>query len=225
MKKICVVTPLFLPVPAVEGGGVETLINILIDQNEIKKKYNFTIYTIPSKKIENKYKYSNIVQVKLNYFTFTFKRVINKIFNILKIDKYYSFNKVLYKNIARMVKKENCDFILIENNMDLYKVVYKYNKDKKFIYHLHNDLNNVDKTPSNYKFINETACKILVISNYLKNKLISVQKSNKICLLSNVIDKEKYTLHKKDEATIKKLKNKYNIKNTDKIIGYIGKAE
>ena len=225
MKKIGIITPLFLPVPAVEGGGIEYLINVLIDQNEIEKEYKFKVYTIPNKKIENKYKNTEINQVRLNCFIFNLKRVINKVFNVLKLNKYYSFNSVLYKKIARLVKKEQFDYILVENNMNLYKVIYKYNKNKKIIFHLHNDLNKFDKTENDYKFINKTAYKIIVVSNYLKEKLNCIEKSKKIYVLLNVIDKNKYINHVIEKSEVNQLKKKLKINSKDKVIGYVGRID
>lgn len=225
MKKICIVTPMFLPVPAVLGGGIEHLINVLIDENELNNDFLFTVYTIPNKEIKNNYNNTCIKQINLNFLTFTFKRVINKFLNIFGINKYYSFNNLLYKKIARKIRKEDCDYVLVENNMLLYKEVYKRNKNKKFLFHLHNDLNEIDKTVSDYKFINETADKIIVISNYLKNKLNGVQKSNKIFVLQNVIDDKKYLNHVKSLKNINSLKDKLGIDINDLVIGYVGRFD
>ena len=43
MKKICLVTPCILPVPAVQGGAIETLVTMLVEQNEIAHKVNLII--------------------------------------------------------------------------------------------------------------------------------------------------------------------------------------
>ena len=127
MKKICIISPMFLPVPAVLGGAIENLITVLLKQNEIQKEYSFTVYTIANPNMKDDYQYTTIKQIKLNHFLTFFQRIINKIFNIFKLEKYYDFHSFLYKKIAFMLKKEDCDFILVENNMILYKTIY--NKD------------------------------------------------------------------------------------------------
>jgi len=202
MKKICIITPMFMPVPAVLGGGIENLITALLNQNELNDKFKFTVYTTPHPNIKNNYKNSNIKQIELNFFVKIIKKIINKIFNILKIEKYYDFNSILYKKIAKRIKKEQYDYLLVENNMQLYKTIYKHNKDKKIIFHLHNDLNLIDKTEEDYKFINNTAYKILVISNYLKERLNKVEKTEKIEVFSNAIDANKYLNHKANQEKI-----------------------
>lgn len=222
MKKVCIISPMFLPVPAVLGGAIENLITVLIKQNEIQKEYSFTVYTIANPNMKDDYQYTTIKQIKLNPFLTFFQRIINKIFNIFKLEKYYDFHSFLYKKIAFMLKKEDCDFILVENNMILYKTIY--NKDKKFIFHLHNDLNSFDKTIEDYKFIEKTSYKILVVSNFLKKRLNLVKPSNKIEVFENVLNKEKYLNHQKDISLIYTLKQKYNITN-HKVIGYVGRIE
>lgn len=222
MKKVCIISPMFLPVPAVLGGAIENLITVLIKQNEIQKEYSFTVYTIANPNMKDDYQYTTIKQIKLNPFLTFFQRIINKIFNIFKLEKYYDFHSFLYKKIAFMLKKEDCDFILVENNMILYKTIY--NKDKKFIFHLHNDLNSFDKTIEDYKFIEKTSYKILVVSNFLKKRLNLVKPSNKIEVFENVLDKEKYLNHQKDISLIYTLQQKYNIIN-HKVIGYVGRIE
>lgn len=222
MKKVCIISPMFLPVPAVLGGAIENLITVLIKQNEIQKEYSFTVYTIANPNMKDDYQYTTIKQIKLNPFLTFFQRIINKIFNIFKLEKYYDFHSFLYKKIAFMLKKEDCDFILVENNMILYKTIY--NKDKKFIFHLHNDLNSFDKTIEDYKFIEKTSYKILVVSNFLKKRLNLVKPSNKIEVFENVLDKEKYLNHQKDISLIYTLQQKYNVTN-HKVIGYVGRIE
>ena len=41
--KICIIPPQKLPVPAVRGGAVEGLLDLLINENEIENKMDITI--------------------------------------------------------------------------------------------------------------------------------------------------------------------------------------
>ena len=57
--KVLIITPGGMPVPAVEGGAVQTLIDELIDVNQSQEAIDFTIigpYNLKAKMIaENKY--------------------------------------------------------------------------------------------------------------------------------------------------------------------------
>ena len=46
MKKIAIITSGALPVPATKGGGVETLVQILLEQNEKKQDFDCTVFTV-----------------------------------------------------------------------------------------------------------------------------------------------------------------------------------
>ncbi len=43
--KICIVSSSALPIPAVKGGAVESLVNLLCEDNEIEKKLDITVIT------------------------------------------------------------------------------------------------------------------------------------------------------------------------------------
>ena len=43
MKKVLIVSPGGLPIPAVKGGAVETLIEYLINENELESNFIFTV--------------------------------------------------------------------------------------------------------------------------------------------------------------------------------------
>ena len=65
-KKMALITPGFLPVPAVKGGGGEMLITKLIEQNEVEKKFDIDLYTIEDKQINTKkYKQTNIIFITI----------------------------------------------------------------------------------------------------------------------------------------------------------------
>lgn len=55
-KTICLFSSCELAIPAVQGGAIETLITILIDQNEIEKKADFIVVTNYVKEAEALYK-------------------------------------------------------------------------------------------------------------------------------------------------------------------------
>lgn len=220
--KIAIVSPMLLPVPDIKGGAVEMLITYLIEENENNKYYDIDLYTVYDNQLENyKYKNTKIMMKKIPYIKKILQKVMNKFFNILKINKVVNFSWIKMEN---EIKKHNYDKIIIENNMFLYKKIYEKNlfNNAKLIYHMHNDINNIDKTEKNYKLIEKTAEKIIVVSNFIKNRLNSIQKTDKIEVLYNCIDKDFYNNVKSNDCTEAKKIKEYKIK--DEIsIGYIGR--
>src|SRR5574344_392586 len=69
MKKICFVTNGTLPVPAINGGAIEQLIEILIRENEKNHLFDFTIVGLYNKDLDieiSKYKYTSFSLKKIN---------------------------------------------------------------------------------------------------------------------------------------------------------------
>lgn len=126
MKKICMITPNFLPVPSVKGGAVETLVTNLIEQNEIGKKLDITVYSIYDSQAESKakeYEYTKIkyIKVKANNILERWKSkitgngVLSKVLKkALRINEYY----YAYK-IEKKIQPELYDSIVIEGRKDI----------------------------------------------------------------------------------------------------------
>lgn len=213
--KIAIVSTMNLPTPAVNGGAVETLTTYILDENEKKQKMQIDLYTIYDPKIDIRmYKNTKIIQFKINNIEKLFQKIVNMKNRILNKKPIYN---ILYNKVAKAVSKHKYDTIVVENNMFVYNLI----KDKvntKLIYHMHNDFNSWDKTKENYKKIAKTASKILVVSKYIKNRVNSVEKTDKVEILYNAIDTQLYnTNNVRDE------KEKYNIDNKDIVVGYCGR--
>ena len=67
MKKIAIVTNGILPLPAVKGGGAETLVQQLLDENEKQQKYKFIVYSVLDKQAVQAQKNISIVNSYLSH--------------------------------------------------------------------------------------------------------------------------------------------------------------
>ena len=62
--KLAIISPGFVPVPAVRGGAVEQLITYIIEANEINHKYDIELYTVDDPQLIKKtYKYTKLIKV------------------------------------------------------------------------------------------------------------------------------------------------------------------
>jgi spore coat protein SA len=136
-KRICIVTGAQLPIPDVKGGAVERLVTMLIEDNEIKKDFLFTVVSA----------YDSLAteeQKKYNYTEFVNLRQPNKIMNSIqwqkkKIAEWFT-NKYqirllgIYQKIERYLLKNRDNFDLIINecadSLSLSKVAEVIGKDK-----------------------------------------------------------------------------------------------
>ena len=219
--KVAFISPGFVPVPAVEGGAIEKLMTYLIEQNEEQESLEIDLYTIDHPEIQKiKFQKTSIYRIKLGKIGKIFDRFFNHFFWKYNIEKSFS---QFGRKILRKIEKKQYDYILIENNMYLYKKIHKKISSKhpstKFIFHLHNDIGKSDKPLSLCRYILSTASKILTCSKYLQGRLMAIQKQDNIEVLYNVIDFNKLIY---SEEARKKIRKKYNVDNNF-LYGYIGR--
>lgn len=219
--KILFISSGILPVPPVSGGAVENLIDMILKDNEEKKKYDLTVYSIINniaKEESSSYKNCEFKYIDTYKKQFNIKRVVRGIIN--RIPKLYIGNAY----ISEIIKNENFnkyDMVIVENVPEFAIPLHKKVK-KNLILHLHND--RLNKNTKKAKKICEYYNKIFVLSNYIGDRVkeISDDKKEKVKILYNGVDvrrfgKEKY----KNE--IQKLKNEYRIEANDKVILYSGR--
>ena len=213
--KVAIISTMNLPTPAVRGGAVETLTTYIVEENEKKQKLDIDLYTIYDYKINvDKYKSTKIIQIKINIIEKLFQKIMNCKNIILKKKPNYN---ILYTKTVKLITKQKYDKIIIENNMFVYDSIKDVVKTD-LIYHMHNDSNGWDKTEENYRNIAKTASKILVVSQYIKNRVNNVEKTDKVEVLYNAIDTERYNCN-----DVINCREKYNINDDDIVIGYCGR--
>ncbi|GER77358.1 glycosyltransferase [Enterococcus faecium] len=234
MEKVAIITSGYLPIPSVMGGGVEVLIDNLIIQNESEKKVKFTIFSShnsDAEKISSKYRYSEFFYLKTNQVVKGLDKFIYFIMkNIFKVNKPYSYRYIFQRlkfirSVSKILKKNNYDKIIIENNAVLLGVLKNknnYEKYKgKYYMHLHNEILN---DFNNYSIL-KSVSKILCVSEYLSTitaaKFESLGKEKFEVVLNGIdLDRFRYidSTHKIDD-----LKKKFSIKNNEFIFLYTGR--
>lgn len=172
MKKMAIVTPGFLPVPAVNGGAVETLITYLIEGNERDPHYEFTVFTCADERLSSfNYKYTKIEQISNT----GLRRWIARIRH--GFVKYFHIGHELsaYAQYLKHVAWDEYDDILVENSMHLYELLVGIDAcEGKLSYHMHNDVEDEtgDKSPYRTRLVYDTCKNFLVVSEYIKNRVI-----------------------------------------------------
>lgn len=226
MKKIAVITSGLLPMPAVKGGAIETLLQYLIDENEIKQEFNFDIYSIYDEKaleISKKFKNSNFKYIKINkFFSFCYYNSC-RVFRKTKINVDPNFQKLYIDKVCHNLKNNDYDLILIESDNHFVLPIKKVTKTPIILY-LHNDkLNN--QTKKCHEILN--ACyQVLTVSDYIKNRVLTVNSSEekKVISILNGIDTSKFKLNNRPVIR-KELREKYNLNQDDFIFLFTGRIE
>lgn len=220
MKKLAIISPGILPVPAINGGAVETLITYLIEGNEKKHCFDITLFSCANNKLNNVIYHNTILvqekKSKLNRMIFLITYVIKKYFNIGRtISSYQMF-------LAR-INWSQYDYILVENSMACYETLYFSRGTRgKLFFHLHNDLENKDgdKTEKRTKLIIKSANKIITVSQFLKTRIQNIMQTNKTCVLLNCINFKNFDRSLQDEIGIKR---QYKISEDDFVVMYSGR--
>lgn len=228
--KLGIIIPGIQPVPAVNGGAVEVLIEEIINQNEIYKNFEIDLYTIPdSRYIKDKYNNCKIIEVKANFFEKTctfFKKAFYKFILRKKTD--FTIKSLNYTLALRRKLKNSkvyYDYILLENNMSIYESLKStiIMKCKKLIFHLHNDILGTDKPYNLCNDIINNSAKVLTVSKYLQNRMKAINNSNNIEVFYNCVD---FNVFDEKRVNIKKIdgiKKKYNILKQDYVFLYTGR--
>ena len=149
-KKIAIITNGAFPVPAVRGGAVEALVEMILGENEKYKKADITLFSI----------YDPLaLQAGIHYPDVHFRFIrpaqywlsidhsIHTVaYNVLKMNKHLSFKTIFQRlnylyQVAQDIHDNEYDALVFENQMaSLWVLLYKNNKEKyegKYYFHLH----------------------------------------------------------------------------------------
>lgn len=206
MKKIIIVLPGNLPVPVSKGGAVETLVQMLIDENEKKNLYNFTLFTYYDKvAYEKSLRYKNC-----KFFFIKKRKVLDKILYLLfrifrKMHIAIPDNYLRYKSFDYIKKHKNdINYILFEAGEVYSFLCLKKIKNVKLIIHAH-------WNPPFYLEYNEMFSAYIGVSNFIVNNWMTKTKNN-FFVLNNRINSNLFT-KRLSALEIERLKNKLNISN------------
>lgn len=211
--KLLIISAGVHPVPPVNGGAVENLIDFYLKDSKNK---NIEVLSIYDDKLESyEYKYNNCKFhfIKKNaiydFFTLYSEKILRRLFGI-----YYGTPYI--RKVCSYIKKEEKDYdMIVVENMPQYGPMIKKVSNSKLVLHLHNDYLNIDsfKNKENYSSYD----KILCVSDFISNRVRAVGNTNdnKVFTLYNGIDLERFYNNSKSNDDIftkyKIEKNKFNI--------------
>lgn len=221
--RIAIITNGSLPVPSVKGGGVETLVNQFLDENEKTKKHQVTVFSIADDEAKSKAKVYECTEfVFLDSASRTFLDKLK-----YRLAKKNSLNSPYsYKNVIKDIKNKDYDKVIIENTT--WPLFYAAKKiGNKLFLHLHND------------WVNNTCCKkeqkmfkkaismmggVITVSEYIKNRILTISDidENKIFVLKNCTDPKLFSVEYTSDQ-IEELKKKYNVKTNQFVLVFTGR--
>lgn len=216
--KLAVLTCGMLPIPAVQGGAVENLIDFYLEYNDIHQLHDITVYSPWDPKVNNHPALSS----KVNHYhyidvTSLQARIRRHIYSHFHTNEYYNyFIEYYFERIYDKLKKQDYNYIILENCPG-----YAYKLSQRgfhnLILHLHNDL--LHSKSRYHDVIFNSLSKILTVSDYIKDRVSTIQPNNKIQTIYNGIDLGKFT--SKENLSVSR-KN-FGFSKEDFIIVYSGR--
>lgn len=227
LKKVTIISSGYFPIPATKGGAIESLIDMLIRENERENELDFTIFSMydnASDELKKNYRRTNVIYIRIPLYIKIMDVIVYHIFkNIIRIKKNmsyrYIFQRLFYIHaVAKHLSKYDFGNLVFENHPTLLSVLkYKNNfnvYNNRYFYHAHNVITN---DFGNKKYLLNVK-KFICVSEYIEKNImeyLNVDDISKFSVLKNRIDENKF-------ADIDQLKRneflaKYHIPN-DKII-------
>lgn len=186
MIRIAFVSPGKLPQPAVKGGAVEGLIDLLVESLEEQgDKYDVHVYSIGENDKDIvlggvKYHY-----IKNHGLTNQISRKTRGIFNALSKNAYVG-NNYINKVTSRIQNEERLFDVIVVQNVPEYGLILKKCNARKYILHMHN--NGFNKDSKNARKIFDLYDEIYTISGTVRNYVCSICESEKVKVLYNGVD-------------------------------------
>ncbi len=181
MKKIALVVPEGLPVPAVKGGAIEELVTILIEENEIKHQAEFYVFSVENeiaKERAKNYRYTHMIYLPP---TSLADRIMNRVIRYtdrllhrLHPKKKTMIDIAYYRRVKKYIDAHPVDVIVAEGGK--YEQFRRFSEDygKENLYlHVHHHL--LCEPYFDHIFGNAIG-----ISNFARNEFLRTTQENDI---------------------------------------------
>lgn len=171
--KIAILTSGILPVPAVQGGAVENLIDFYLEYNDRHKLHDITVYSVYNEHVVSRPE----LRSDVNHYRFIKTRTLTakirrRLLHAVSRDEYYNYHIEYYLNRAiRDLRRRHYDIIIMENRPG-YAMKVRANSNAKLILHLHNDL--LNDTTRQCEDIRNTLSGVICVSDYIAKRVLTI---------------------------------------------------
>ena len=209
MKHIAIISPAILPVPAVKGGAVESLLTFLAEENEKVEGVKFDLFSIYDSEIGSpQYRNTTVYQVKKSAMTGLADRIADKIYRTLpgEVSAKRFFDRAVIAKFKEVltVCKYRYDAIIVENQMSLaVKLIESgITKDSPIFFHMHNDVD-VYRSPKYCRKLAGYGVRFICVSEYIKRRVLQCAPKADATVLYNGTDTDVFDYNlvgKRDEV-------------------------
>lgn len=228
--KIAIISSCSLPVPAVNGGAVESLVESIVKENELQDQLGIDVFAIYEKKAmeeSKQYPHTRFVFLKKNRIIEAIDRMLTVVLKVIRKNKNITSKNYVWKlcvisELKRKLLNENYDRIVLQNTIflfDIFKDKQLFNRYLgKIYFHVHNSL--VKRTTVEYR---EILKRVISISDYLHPNIRTFFDNDvDIVTVHNGIECSIFDRHLSDKERIE-IKEKYDIPKENLIIVFVGR--
>ena len=220
MKKICFVTQGELPVPARKGGAVETLVEYIVDNNEINHNFEIDVITVDDDSIKDaNYNYTRLF--KVDRYDGSFAKIWDFIYRVLKkaFGIYIPYS-ITSRRMLKILKErhDSYDLVIYEAGPTTQiPLIAKYVDKNKLLVHVHWDGCSNRKIDNSFGYL-------IPVSGYIASvwKNGCDRDDDGIFVLRNCAPVEYFSKHT-DDFERQDLRNKLNIPAENKVVIFTGR--
>ena len=210
--KIAILTSGILPVPAVQGGAVENLVDFYLEYNDLHKLHDITVYSIWHPDVEVspalKSDVNHYINIKVNSI---WGRIKKYFYQKTHKDGYYHYSiEFFLHETIKHLKHQHYDVIILENRPG-YALSLQNLTHAKLVLHQENDY--LNSHISNCQQIYDSISLIINTSDYITQqvKTISLQDTKSRTVLNGVDINRFYKAKSQKRAFVELSKNDFII--------------
>ena len=171
--KIAILTSGILPVPAVQGGAVENLVDFYLEYNDKYRLHDITVYSVWHPDVEKhpalKSEANHYIYIKVHGW---WNKLKKRIYQKAHGKEYYHYTiEYFLHEVIKDIRKQQYDIILLENRPG-YAIKLKKATNAQLAFHLHNE--KLSNNVPHYQSIYDAATCIITVSNYIKGLVKTV---------------------------------------------------
>lgn len=213
-----------LPVPAVFGGAIETLVTLLIEENEKAQKFEFIIVC---KYYDELKKYGSIEKYRQTHIYYIDEKTESiltkiklKVYNHIawKSDGRLSYLNLFYYRAYKIIRRERVDYAIAEGgDYQKFWLISKKMHAFKTIIHIHHELK------SNSKLL-KIFGKSIAVSDFIMKKWMEGAElgEHKLYVLKNAVDEKRFEYHLSSQEVIG-VREKLGFAISDFVVIYCGR--
>ena len=216
--RIAILTSGILPVPAVQGGAVENLIDFYLEYNEQHRLFDITVYSVAHPDVCR----HPALQAKCNHYHYIdmsslWVKVRRRVYGLFHRHEYYNFYiEYFFERAWQHIRRQHYDIIVLENRPG-YAWKLSQRGFNNLVLHLHNDL--LNNTSPHHQQVFSSISRIITVSDYIKDRVATIAQSDKVMTVYNGIDLTQFQRHETSFVTRKSI----GFSDSDFVLVYSGR--